>query len=125
MTNALHPRMVRLPAEGVSADLRGGKGEALNISGGGAFLRVNCTPEVGSEQRLVLVRGDHRVAVDSVVLRVTPDVSSVEPDQRWLVGVRFKAEPAEMRRVISKLLEPPTPTHTARRSGIAPPARRS
>jgi len=123
MANTLRPRTVRLPAEGVSADIRGGKGEAINISGGGALLRTDCAPEVGSEQRLVLVKGDHRVAVDSVVLRVTPDFSLAEPDQRWLVAVRFQAEPAEMRRVVSKLLEPPTPTRAVTRPGVVPPRR--
>jgi hypothetical protein len=117
--------MVRLPAEGVSADLRGAKGEAVNISAGGAFLRVNSRPDVGSGQRLVLIKGDRRLAVDAVVLRVTPDFSSAEPDQLWLVAVQFRAEPSEMRRLISKLLEPTPPANTAKRPGAAPPSRRS
>ncbi len=100
----LRQRMVRLPVAGVTARLGDRIGAAVNISLGGACMRLNGSAVVGSEASLVLVKGPVVMHVTAQVLRATPDSQPNDAAESWLVAVRLIRPPSQALAMIPRLL---------------------
>jgi len=101
---SLKARAVRLRVSGVVARLGLDRvGHVVNISAGGALLRLNERATVGDRHELTLLRGAYLLRVPTSVVRVSRSVAAGETD-KWDIAVRFDASTSTIRPQLTELL---------------------
>ena len=119
----MRQRAVRLPVLGGAARVGDLRGQLVNLSIGGALLRLDAPAPINGEFIIVLLKGSDVLRIPARIVRTTPDMQESPHDAvGWFVAVEFTALPIEARATMPRFVAR-TPTAMTKRETRVLPAR--
>jgi hypothetical protein len=103
----MRQRAVRLPVSGATARLSDRLGQLVNLSIGGALLKLDAPLPTGGEFAVILTKGPETLRLPARVVRSTPATQDAATESAaWFVAIEFVRVPNEARAAMPRLVAP-------------------